>query len=639
MTAGRSRLAAVAIVLALAVHVRAADVDAELSAIRDQLTALEIERAVKSLDALLARPGLAESARVSALDLRAQAHVASDDLNGAVADYKAILELRADYVPNRELTSKRAMDRFTKLKASMVGVVRLDLDPRDATLTLDGRPLTPRADGSFDALAGERTLRASRSGFDGTETSVRTVAGQETLLKVKLVPNARGLLVRTDVDGVAVTLDGAEAGLTARRAGETAELLLADVPMGEHEIRLAKPCFATESLHQMVSVDLADRSPLALATVSMRPARTRVVATGASYPGELRIDGERAASLPLESFSMCPGLRRIEVVASGRVVWAGEVAGEESETTLDFTPRPNVALIGTAWPDGWGAAASTWSTGPGSALRSGADLGRTDGWRSVKLPASTDLAVAVLAGAGPAGADRVVVYSPLLARTEDVPRAPAPGPPAWRKGSIGATLADRGASSVVVAEARPGGPAAAAGLAAGDRITSIGGRPVTRAAAARGIVEAAARGDALALDITNPAGETRRITVTVASEPRLDAPEGGPGPAFVAAWASSQAAAGGADAPLALGVLANLLEREGRAAAALDAWRKARAVGDGALAARAAYALGAAAQAEGNAKEAATLFERARAEAEASRDAALAAASRDRLADLGVTAR
>lgn len=638
-------VAAAWIAIALASKIAAADVDAQIAAIREQLTRLEIERALAGVDALLARPDLPEASRVVALDLRAQAHVASDDLNAAVADYRAILELKADYAPSRELTSKRAMDRFAKLRAATVGTVRLDLDPRDAALTLDGRPLAARADGSFDALAGERRLRATRAGYDPAEVAVRTVAGQETLLKLSLVPNARGLIVRTDVEGVAVALDGAAAGLTAKPAGASSDapavLLLDAVPMGEHQIRLSKSCYADETLQQMVSVDLADRSPLSLAAVSLRPARSRVVAIGASYVGELRIDGERAGQLPLESFSMCPGTRRVEVVSSGRVVWAGDVVGEDAETTLDLAPRPNVALVGTAWPAGWSAAASTWSARTGVALPQGADLGRSEGWRAVALPPATDLAVAVLPGGGPGGAERVVVFSPLLGRAEDAPRAPAPGPPAWRRGSIGVTLADRGATSVIVAEVAPGGPAAAAGLLPGDRVTTMAGKAVTRAAAARALIEAAVRGETVSLEIATPSGESRRVSCTALSEPRRDGSSAVAtgSPAMVAAWASAQAAAGGPDAAPALGVLASLLESESRSATALDAWRKARAVGEGALAARAAYALGAAAQGEGNAKLAGSLFESARSEAESAKDDALAFAARDRLADLGVGAR
>src|SRR5262249_12990701 len=103
-----------------------------------------------------------------------------------------------------------------------------------------------------------------------------------------------------------------------------------------------------------------------------------------------------------------------------------------------------------------------------------------------------------------------------------------------------------------------------------------------------------------------------------------------------AAWATVDAASGGADAPLALANLAVLLKSSGRGAAALDAWRKVRAIGGGELAARAAYAVGAALEASGKRAEAIEAFGHARAEGLSNADVVLAAAAADRLADLGV---
>ena len=76
-----------------------ASIARELDGIRDQLVALNIESALTAVNAILERPGLADAQRVEALDLRAQAHAASDDLSGVEKDFRAILEIKADYVP------------------------------------------------------------------------------------------------------------------------------------------------------------------------------------------------------------------------------------------------------------------------------------------------------------------------------------------------------------------------------------------------------------------------------------------------------------------------------------------------------------------------------------------------------------
>ncbi len=621
----------------------APDVRRELDAVRDQLVALDIEKALAALETILARSDLPEAARRGALDLRAQAHAASDDLPAVEKDYRAILAIDAAYAPAREVTSKSAMDRFVKIQRSLIGTVHLDLDPKDASMTVDDRPTPLSATGSFPAAAGERRAGFTRKGFDALSVTIHVVAGQETLVQVHMVPNARGLIVRTDVDGVAVALDGAALGVTARGAGgegAPAELLLPDVGIGEHELRFTKSCFASESVQQAVSVDLTDRSPKALTVVVLRPASTRVAVTGASYEGDLSVDGARIASLPLTSFSMCPGVREIEVRASGRVVWSGAVDAPEADLTIDLTPRPGAALVGAEWPKAWDAALASWSQRGRLGLPAGADLAATSGWSSVTLPNGTDLAVGVIPSGGVAGDDRVVLYSPALQRVEDRASAPAASHPRWSEGSLGAAMADGPGGTVLVASVAPGGPAARAGLLPGDRIVTISGRPAASTASARDSIAAAAPPAKVLLEIAPPAGPARRVECETSAAPAAPRSDGeSDSPIVRAAWASADAAANGPESAFALAALASLLERAGRDAAALDAWRRARAIGGGALTARAAYAWGAGLQARGNSAEAIEAFTQARSGATASGDAALAAAAADRLADLGVAPR
>jgi tetratricopeptide (TPR) repeat protein len=648
-----SRLLATGLVVALALSAgRAADVqpagDAaamgqELNAIRDQLVALDIEKALAALEALLARPELTEETRADALDLRAQAHVASDNLDAAEKDYRAILQLRAGYVPGRDVTSKKAMDRFKKIQASLIGTVRLDVDPKDTAITVDGRPVAVPANAALPVVAGERSLGFTHKGFDPQDVTLRAVAGQETLARIRMVPNARSLVVRTDVDGVAVSLDGVPSGVTARgsEAGSgvdaPAVLQLEDVSIGEHELSLSKTCFAPESLAEIVTVDLADRSPRLLRIVAMRPARAKVAATGASYEGELRVDGERVASLPLTSFAACPGVRALEVVASGRVVWSGNLTADESGATVDLSPRPSVVLVGAAWPKAWSAASETWSLRGRVDLPAGVDLTTADGWKAVALPPGTDLAVAVIPRAGVAGDERVVLYGPALNEVEERATAPRPARPTWNVGSLGVTFADGAPGTLVVASASAAGPAARAGLLAGDRLSAVSGRAVATAATARDAIAGSGVGAKVVLDVVAPSGTARKIECATSAEPRLSAMGGDDASRIArAAWASVDAAAGGPDGAAALANLASLLERAGRNAAALDAWRRVRAVGAGALAARAAYAVGAGLQAEGKRAEAIEAFGQARTGGAASGDVALAAAAGDRLADLGV---
>ncbi len=632
------RLACVLLVGLLVAPARAGETaSTDLEAVRGQIVALEIERALGALEAILGRPGLTDADRVTALDLRAQAHVAGGDLDAAEKDYGAILALSAGYAPRSEVTSKKAMARFAKLKATTVGTLRLTLDPKDSAVSVDGRPATVAPDGVVAVLAGERHVSVTHAGFDPAETTAHAAAAVETPIEIRLVPNARTLVARTDVAGVSVSLDGEPRGVTAGgapSADSPAELVLADVPIGEHEIRFAKACFATESVPQIVSVDLADRSPKSLPVVAMRPAQARVTATGANYPGELRVDGAPVATLPLTTFGMCPGARKIEVVASGRTVWAGTIAAEEEDVTVDLTPRPNVVLVGSSWPKSWEHAAAGWSTAPPIEPPPGADLTTRPGWGALPLPRGVDLAVAVIPGAGPGGSDRTVVYSPALGAIDDRAAPPESVHPSWRSASLGMTLAD-GEADAVVAGVAPGGPASKSGIVAGDHVLAIDGKPIKSASAARTVIAALPTSRASSLDVVSPSGP-RKVDAAAVVEKIFRPPEGGDA-ALRAAWASADSAAGGEDGAWAMANLASLLERFGRDSEALAAWRRVEgAAAGGALVARAAYAIGCALAVDGKRPDAVDAFERARKAALAEGDLALAAAAVDRLADLGV---
>lgn len=618
-----------------------ADDAARLASIRSSIDALEFEKAIAAIDAFLARSDLSDDARADALALRAQVHAATGDLDAAADDYKEILPLRPGFAPDPTLTSKKALDRFAKIRAATVGTLHLDLDPKDAALTLDGRPVVPRQDGSLDAVAGAHTLHVEHKGFDPLDVAAHVVAGQDTLLKVRLVPNAGSVIVRTDVPGVAVSVDGREVGTTAPPAGGAggpAELLVPDLALGEHAVTLAKPCYATEGTRAFVSVDIDDRTPKPLPVATMREARLRIALSGASYPGEVRIDGAKAASLPADSLSTCAGRHTVEVVAGGRIVWFQEVELTAGEDSLDLAPRPNAVLVGAAWPPSWSEALASFSRRSRIDPPSGVDLTSAVAWDGIKLPVDTDLALGVIPRAGPAGEDRIVAYSPILGTVTTFATPPRATAPVWREATIGAVPVDAKDGSVVLVRVRPDGPAGRAGIADGSALLDVAGAPPKGAAGARARILAQPPGGTVRLVVAAPGGERHTVEVTTVAASRVAPPEAGESAIVRAAWASVVAAASGDEAASALANLAVLLEDAGKPGAALGAWRKAAALDPAAFAPRADYAEGVSEDAAGNAARAKSLFRKARAGAAAAGDALLEAAATDRLADLGVDA-
>lgn len=85
------------------------------------------------------------------------------------------------------------------------------------------------------------------------------------------------------------------------------------------------------------------------------------------------------------------------------------------------------------------------------------------------------------------------------------------------KGFLGVEVAST-ANGVVVAAVESGGPAAAAGVTAGDVITSVNGTPVSSASQLRTLVERHKPGQHVRLGVTDQAG-SRTVTVTLGAAP------------------------------------------------------------------------------------------------------------------------
>lgn len=626
---------------------------AELDSARADLSAAKFDKALATLDALLARSDLAPETVAAALSLRAQARVATGDLPRAEQDWKRLLLLRPDYEPDATTTGRKARERFDRVAATVVGSLKFEIDPPEARITVDGRTVVPAADGTLRLPAGERRIGIEHPGFDPAELGATVLAGDLVPVRVRLVPNARTVLLRTEPDGVEVRLDGTLLGTTKRSEGagsttgssRAARLEIAELPLGEHVFELTKPCFRTTRVRVQVQVDVADRGSILLDPVALDPARAVVDVVGRPEGAEVRADGVPLGRVPVRGVTLCAGPLEVEVHAGGRVVWSSAVdLPEQGTATIEVAPRPQALLLGSeTWPAPLQEVERRWGTRAKAALPKGADLKNAAGWSGVELPADVDLAAAVLPAEGGQAVGRVVVYSPILRTVEIVDAAPrSADAPARTRASLGIRFADLPKGGAVVAEVAPGSPAASAGIVAGSRVVRIGSRDVATTREANAIVASLAVADEVALELEVPGeAQPRRVPLRPMSIPEIDPAATGPaGRAIAAAWAAVDAA-GSPDRGLALLQLGSLLLAAGRPDAAADAFTQASSA-PGRIPGIADYLRGRALAAAGREDDARAAFaaaKEARGRARGGDGVELAPAASDHLADLGVAPR
>jgi hypothetical protein len=492
-------------------------------------------------------------------------------------------------------------------------------------------------------------VRAEREGFDPLQQTVQVEANQDGRLELRLVPNARTVIVTTEPEGVDVRVDGVWVGQTVRSPDERdwgaarkpAQLKIENLPLGDHVFELSKTCFRGERIRDLLTVDLLDWSPKTYSLVSLVPVRAAVVLRGGPEGAEVRIDGERMARTPAKPIEVCPGERRLEVRHGERRVWSHVATlTEAEEAVIEVEPRPNVALLGPdAWPPELQALAQRFNNMLEDPPPAGSDLSEPEGWDRLALPGDVDLAVA------PRGDDGDLawwLYSPVLRTVEPLDVVPTMlEPPRWTGVTWGLSVVDSVRSGpALVARVAGEGPAFRMGLRPGDRLVSLGGSQVRDAAQARRILAIASASAPLDAEWLSPDGTAHRGQMSGEATLRLVVETATVADAMVrAAWAVVDAAGGSAQAPAATANLAMLLAAHGRHDAAAQAWRRVElperaGIGRGTV----QYYLGRALEQLG-AEQDAIRAHRAAAASEATafddEGPRIAPAARDRLADLG----
>jgi len=620
-----------------------------LDSIRDDLVQLRFEKALAAIAALLADPGMTPAERAEALVLRSQTHVAFGDMDAAEQDYREILMMRATFVPEASLTPAKAMVRFKKVQAELIGRLRLSIDPPDARLTLDDREVLADADGGLFVRAGSYRLRVEHPGYDPAEQMLEVDPGQELAVRLDLFPNARSVILSTDVDDVEVSLDGVPVGRTRRPDGASsrapAEIILENLSLTEHVFQLRKPCYRNERLEDILTVDLLDKAPKRYDLVRLIPARSTLRLHGGPDGADVMLDGRPVGRMPIDAVEVCPGARTIQVTLKKRVVWKSVVElPESSEVPVEVTARPNLALVGAdEWPRPLQPFAQQFNTTTGIAPPPSADLAQAASWSEVRFPEQTDLAVAVVAATREGARDRWYLYSPILRKVQKLDVAPAAQQrPTWQGVVWGLFTVDSEVGGPgLVARVIEGGAAAAVDIVPGDRIVAVGGTPVESSAGLRRRLVAAESEGSVSIEWRSATGDTKQAILEGSHTPRLESvPLSIERAAVRAAWAAVDSACAPGSASAALSNLALLFSNYGHHDLAAETWRQVRwgersGIGDG----TAQYYLGRELELLGNESEAIEAYRAAAASvASAFTDEgpAVGPAAADRLADLGV---
>ena len=302
------------------------------------------------------------------------------------------------------------------------------------------------------------------------------------------------------------------------------------VAAGDHKVAFEKDCYQSRTLTIKVTLDLEQNAPLKFTPVVLQDARSELRLTSTPSGADVFVDGEKKGATPLTLPGQCGGERDVAVIKPDVGSWSERIrlsAGEVN--TIDVKLRPTLAYVGTFRLDEWGRA--VWSDEDRPLLDELAKGLRTLNvvrapeilqalrdsvikWMITEpdevragtlLPpalleeaasrAKADLVLAGLTVNGDADKSWTLALYSVLHPAPDVARLRADqpegardfvrrldsAPPAkgawWGMGLVDSLLDGQAdPDGPLVVRVLPGGPAAKAGLRAGDRIRAVGNR-------------------------------------------------------------------------------------------------------------------------------------------------------------------
>ncbi|OVE75380.1 hypothetical protein BVX97_04725 [bacterium E08(2017)] len=132
---------------------------------------------------------------------------------------------------------------------SQLASLHIKANPSGASITFDGRGPYPAPYLASGIEPGDHLIVITKDGYKTHRQTITLSAGQRVPLEINLAPLTGLLLVHTEPEGMNVTLDDADQGVTP--------LLLTSIELGKYKVKLSKPGYISKTL----DVNIDSRMP------------------------------------------------------------------------------------------------------------------------------------------------------------------------------------------------------------------------------------------------------------------------------------------------------------------------------------------------------------------------------------------
>jgi PDZ domain-containing protein/PEGA domain-containing protein len=309
---------------------QAGSFEASLADARRSFDALDYERAIPALDALITQLELRSSdatlkpTLAAAYELRARARFGTADSAGARSDFRAMLIIAPSYALPAQV-SPRVVALFNEVKKATIGTVKIAVNPPEAELELDGAPFVSNGQ-PVSIPAGSHTIAGKRVGYSPSTEMFDVPAGGaiETTLTLERV--SATVAIVTSPPDVEVWMDGIARGKTPQgpatqefaewpaklgvsAAAISRPLLLADLQPGAHLVEFRGPCLVRTERR----VEVLRPADYVLDPVKVDRAVAAIQVTVTQPSARVFVDGSPRGAAPVTLNDVCEGPHVVEV--------------------------------------------------------------------------------------------------------------------------------------------------------------------------------------------------------------------------------------------------------------------------------------------------------------------------------------
>ena len=310
---------------------------------------------------------------IRGLSYRAEAQFNLGETTAAADDLRRVVELDPSFQLDANQVSSRLLELFDGVYSEMVGVLNLEVFPREAVTLVDAE-LVDASLGPISLLAGPHTVVVQRPGFTEVREEVEIEPSVQAELSVFLERSSAVLYIFTRPAGVLVSVDSEPVGETTGTASAGAPfpgfpgaprqefseaLVLPGLARGSHEVELTIEGY--RGGRREISVPGLEDYELAFL---LEPARGWVLLEGLPDEVTVSVDGTEVTpeppddpSLPaVPGLALPPGDHTISIVDSRASVFEETVSVEDrGSLVVPVQLRPAIALLGILGGDEIGA--------------------------------------------------------------------------------------------------------------------------------------------------------------------------------------------------------------------------------------------------------------------------------------------